>query len=425
MPITINGSTGVAGIDGSAGTPSVQGADTNTGVFFPAADTVALSTGGTERMRVNSSGDMSIGTTSADGKVLVERAAASAGWIVNAKSTGVVNTSGIYADSSNNIEIVARNGSGTQTIRMASSGVSYVNGGNVGLGTASPAANLHISSSGVPALRMTTTEAGHFKSELQFSQNANLKWAMGVDAAAVGNNNFFWYDVVAAVERMRIDASGNLLVGTTNSDPASANIQGVAISSGSFGGYISASRSANQCAGFNRAASDGNIIVFQQDGAVEGSISVSGTTISYNAFAGSHWSQLSDSSRPDILTGTVVETIDEKCVWPGEDNDQLAKFKVSDTVASRRVYGVFMAWDNDDDENNDAYITGLGAYLIRIAPGVAVEGGDLLESNGDGCARVQADDIIRSSTIAKVTCNIPTQTYDDGSYTVPCVLYCG
>ena len=55
MPITINGSTGVAGVDGSAGTPAVQGADTNTGMFFPAADTIAFAEGGVEVLRINSS----------------------------------------------------------------------------------------------------------------------------------------------------------------------------------------------------------------------------------------------------------------------------------------------------------------------------------------------------------------------------------
>jgi hypothetical protein len=42
----------------------VQGEDTNTGVFFPAADTVAVATGGSERLRVDSSGNVGINTTS-------------------------------------------------------------------------------------------------------------------------------------------------------------------------------------------------------------------------------------------------------------------------------------------------------------------------------------------------------------------------
>lgn len=58
MAVTISGSTGIAGVDGSASTPAVQGTDTNTGIYYPAADQVAVATGGTERMRINSGGQV-------------------------------------------------------------------------------------------------------------------------------------------------------------------------------------------------------------------------------------------------------------------------------------------------------------------------------------------------------------------------------
>lgn len=56
---------GLAVADGTAAAPSLTNTgDTNTGLFFPAADTVAVATGGVTRATVDGSGNVGIGTTS-------------------------------------------------------------------------------------------------------------------------------------------------------------------------------------------------------------------------------------------------------------------------------------------------------------------------------------------------------------------------
>ena len=56
MPLNINGTTGISGVDGSVSAPAVTGTDSNTGVTFPSADTIKFATGGVERMAITNSG---------------------------------------------------------------------------------------------------------------------------------------------------------------------------------------------------------------------------------------------------------------------------------------------------------------------------------------------------------------------------------
>jgi hypothetical protein len=68
---TIQVSTG-----GSASAPAISKSDdTNTGMFFPAADTIAFTEGGTEAMRLTSAGDVGIGSTSINNNKLLVKAA--------------------------------------------------------------------------------------------------------------------------------------------------------------------------------------------------------------------------------------------------------------------------------------------------------------------------------------------------------------
>jgi hypothetical protein len=63
MSLILDGTNGLSDVDGSAATPAIRGSDANTGVFF-GSDVVGLSTGGTERVRVDASGNVGIGTSS-------------------------------------------------------------------------------------------------------------------------------------------------------------------------------------------------------------------------------------------------------------------------------------------------------------------------------------------------------------------------
>lgn len=64
MSIILDGTNGISDVDGSASTPAIRGTDANTGIFFPAADTIAFAEGGAEVARFDSSGNLGIGTTS-------------------------------------------------------------------------------------------------------------------------------------------------------------------------------------------------------------------------------------------------------------------------------------------------------------------------------------------------------------------------
>ena len=205
-----------------------------------------------------------------------------------------------------------------------------------------------------------------------------------------------------------------------------------------------------------RLSSVGKLVTFLKDNTEEGDISVSGSTVSLNGAHLTRWSQLANGAqRTEILRGSVLSNLDEMCEWqygaqaevlytaedelpegvnvgdvkvPAveasiEDNEQLNRMKVSDVEGDRNVAGVFQSWDDDDDTyTNDFYCAMTGDFVIRIAQGTTVARGDLLMSAGDGTAKPQDDDIVRSKTIAKVTSTVVSETYSDGSYCVPCVL---
>ena len=161
MSLILSGTDGLSDVDGSASTPAIRGTDANTGIFFPAADTIAFSEGGTESARFDSSGNLGIGTTSPANKLSVLTASGADGLISVTSPT--TETAGVL-----------------------------VNGG-------------------------TSSNKGAI---VRFQKNASTKWTMGTDSAIIGgtSDNFHLYGGGAdamlfstnATERMRITSDGLL-----------------------------------------------------------------------------------------------------------------------------------------------------------------------------------------------------------------------
>jgi hypothetical protein len=123
MTVTINGTTGIAGVDGSAATPAVQGVDTNTGVYFPAADQVGLTAGGSQVLLVTASGSTVTGTESVSGNLSFNSGYGSAAVAYGCRAwvnfDGTTNTGGFCTiRGSGNVTSVADNGTGDYSINF-------------------------------------------------------------------------------------------------------------------------------------------------------------------------------------------------------------------------------------------------------------------------------------------------------------------
>ena len=153
-----------------------------------------------------------------------------------------------------------------------------VDGSNVGIGTSSPSARLEVhGSSGGIALEVQPNANDDIVFNIRNS-TANQVGYIQAHSDSISIDGDFTKFSTSGTERCRIDSSGNFLVGTTNTNPVGNNVGGTSIFSA---GGIRVSR-AGEPAGFNRKGSDGTIIDFRKDGTTVGSISVTGSSTSYN-----------------------------------------------------------------------------------------------------------------------------------------------
>ncbi len=381
-------------------------------------------------------------------------------------STGAVNLETPAADQLNvdNIRIDGNTISSTDTngditLDPDGTGDTVIASGFVGIGESTPRKMVHITKNDSDGVIILDADGATTDHQIVFSKDYGTGgttggnyWGIGVDGSE--NRLVFAYDAnsqasLAADSKMILDSNGNVLFDKTND---TLTVSGSAFVNASGHHYLNVvhdvSDTNSACIYVNRQNTDGRLMDFRHANSTEGTISVSGSTVSYNGGHLSRWSRLADNIKPPtLLKGTVLTNLDEMIVWSHdevlwseddelpkgvsvgdvktaaytEDNEQLNHTAISSVEGDANVAGLFVSWDVEDGYN-DFYLAMTGDMVIRIAQGTTVARGDLLMSAGDGTAKPQGDDIVRSKTIAKVTSTTVSHTYDDGTFLVPCVL---
>ena len=163
-------------------------------------DDIVFKTPTGEKMRIESGGDVGIGTTTPNCSLDIDGSSSTNGTMRLQPHS----TEGIY-DSHFHYGTT-----GDQYLRSASASGKVVlqdTGGNVGIGTASPDYKLHVEASG---------------NNLKLSRSGVGEFAMGV----ASGRHLVFEDKTAAAERMRITSAGNVGIGTT-SPASSLDVNGV------------------------------------------------------------------------------------------------------------------------------------------------------------------------------------------------------
>jgi hypothetical protein len=129
--------------DGAVGAPSITNVgDLNTGMYFPAADTVALTTGGTEGLRINSSQQVGFGIAPSD-DLHVQAAGPGSFLTADGSTSGSAKVLGLAADSSEITYFIGSSqthwgiqSGGANRMTLTAAGVLSLSAENISIGTA-------------------------------------------------------------------------------------------------------------------------------------------------------------------------------------------------------------------------------------------------------------------------------------------------
>jgi hypothetical protein len=245
---------------GTAAAPSITTTgDTNTGIFFPAADTIAFTEGGVEAARFDSSGNLGIGTSSPQAKLVASNGGAN-GFELD-PANGFI--SAFNRSTSAWTKITTRASSYTFNLSNTNDAVNIDASGNLLVGTTSPLYStagrglleVNGSSSALCALKINNAAGGYL-----FHSGTDLLLVNTVSGALRFDTN--------NTERARIDSAGRVLVNNTTLDAGYISVR-----QGTY--YSLQSDTASTSAGVGH-------VVFTVNGGTAGTITTSNTTTAYN-----------------------------------------------------------------------------------------------------------------------------------------------
>ena len=166
---------------------------------------------------------------------------------------------------------------GTTSNTPASAGTAGIVFGDNTAGTAKAGVASFAADGSAPLLLTRLTSDGNVLGIADATTTRGLLRVVSSNFAIQGNNNLVFSTGGSNTERMRIDSSGNLLVGGTDTFPHdNAATSGTAIGAS---GYLSIARSGGISGYFNRMTSDGDILQFRKDGTTVGSIGNAGSNL--------------------------------------------------------------------------------------------------------------------------------------------------
>jgi hypothetical protein len=205
---------------GSAASPTIKfTGDTNTGIYSPGSDQLAVSTGGTGRLFIDNSGRVGIGTSSPNttlhvygGNLKVQQGASlDFSDVSELTLSSAYRTGRILSGYTNPVSVTEtyiafhtnRTGEANDTVGEAM----RIAGGNVGIGTSAPTAGYLLDCRGNVKFGSPST-AG-----IYLGVDANIPFVQGFDSGATYNQLKF---LVGGSEAVRIDSSGRVGVGTSS-----------------------------------------------------------------------------------------------------------------------------------------------------------------------------------------------------------------